>query len=206
MPSRYVCSSCLADNAFLKHTHTHTCHFQPLESISWLNDGVKFISSHSNSSINFWNLTSCTPCEGPVLHYGRYAHNTHMHTPQHTHAHTTTYTCTHTYSHTCAQSAHICTHTYALTHVPTHALTHMLSHTCTHMQSHTCTHTCAHTCTHTHTITHNTRSLAISIALSVMLVSREVLQDWSNGLVQLLSGSNSCFPSHNTSAVRVPTL
>lgn len=43
---------------------------QPLESVSWLGDGVKFVSSHSNSSLNYWNLMSCTPSEGPVMHYG----------------------------------------------------------------------------------------------------------------------------------------
>lgn len=50
----------------------HVIEIQPLESISWLGDGVKFVSSHSNSSLNYWNLMSCTPSEGPIMHYGMY--------------------------------------------------------------------------------------------------------------------------------------
>ena len=44
---------------------------QPLESLSWQNDGVKFVSSHSDSSIYFWAISSSSPSEGPTKHYGK---------------------------------------------------------------------------------------------------------------------------------------
>lgn len=48
---------------------------QPLESVCWQNEGVKFISAHSDSSLYYWSVTNSTPHEGPTKYYGQQWHH-----------------------------------------------------------------------------------------------------------------------------------
>ena len=60
----------MVDIPYTSSLHLLLFSLQPLESLSWQHEGLKFVSSHADSSIYFWNTASNSPEEGPTRHYG----------------------------------------------------------------------------------------------------------------------------------------